>query len=87
MADVQVAKFMGLNGIRDKARTWLNAAADDKPLYEMKKQNDELKDRVRELERMVRDMSKQFEDESLTDAQKKRRATRAKNKAKELAEE
>lgn len=54
MADSQVASFMGLYALKEKAKTWLEHANAEKPIYEMKKRMDELEEKNEELQEALR---------------------------------
>lgn len=56
MADTQVAKFMGLYGIRDKAKLWLQKAKDEKPLWDLQAQLQTRDEKIAELESMIGDL-------------------------------
>lgn len=81
MADGQAAKFMGLAGIRQKAKTWLEAAKKDKPLWEMdekiKAQSAEIDDLKQALAEVIQrvELGKNGNDE--TEAQSARLKKRA----------
>ena len=89
MADGQAAKFMGLAGIRQKAKTWLEAAKKDKPLWEMdekiKAQAAEIEDLKQALADVVHRVELGQTGDGETEAQKARMKKRAMEAAKKKA--
>jgi predicted RNA-binding protein with RPS1 domain len=85
MSDTQVAKFMGLGGIKQKAQLWLESVEKEKPLWEMdqkirkmRAENEELRETVNNL------IEKLSEDDSdKNPSQRKRARARAAREAQE----
>lgn len=90
MSDTQASKFMGLAGIRQKAKVWLEQAKTEKPLFDMdqkiKAQEAEiasLKEALNNVLKRVDGVQDDEEDDGKTEAQKKRARSRAIDDAKD----
>lgn len=85
MADVHASKFMGLLPIREQAKTWLENAEKEKPLWEMDQKIRELRESNEELKASLNNLIAQIEnpDSELNEAQQKRKLARSVKSAKD----
>jgi uncharacterized coiled-coil protein SlyX len=61
MSDMQASKFMGLYGIREKAKDWLKIATQQKPLIDMNQKIREQRFEIEELQKTVADLMAKVE--------------------------
>lgn len=92
MSDAQASKFMGLAGVRQRAKLWLESVEKEKPLWEMDQKMRAQKAEIQELKNSLADLLQRVDgegedDAQLTPTQKKRAKRRAVRAAKEKVDE
>ena len=81
MSDAQAAKFMGLGGIRQKAKIWLEASKREKPLWDMDEKIKAQAAQIEELQKALSEVLTRVEEGRAIDGENEAQQARNRKRA------